>query len=246
MSIVDILIIVFIITGALVGFKQGFTKSLISFIGVVAIIIVSFTFKNVVSDVFMRIFPFFPFGGLIKGVTVLNIVLYEALSFAFVFSILMVVLKIIEKTTSIFEKFLSFTIILGIPSKILGLVVGLIKNYVIVFFVVYFLAMPNFSEVSIVNDSKFRDPILRNTPVLSIFADNAVKVLDEFSNLSKKSTPLDEIEYKENFVLVLGNESRGISQEVRKLADLEVIIPISNIDSLNVSVAGGILMNKIH
>ena len=186
MSIVDILIIVFIITGALVGFKQGFTKSLISFIGVVAIIIVSFTFKNVVSDVFMRIFPFFPFGGLIKGVTVLNIVLYEALSFAFVFSILMVVLKIIEKTTSIFEKFLSFTIILGIPSKILGLVVGLIKNYVIVFFVVYFLAMPNFSEVSIVNDSKFRDPILRNTPVLSIFADNAVKVLDEFSNLSKK------------------------------------------------------------
>lgn len=66
------------------------------------------------------------------------------------------------------------------------------------------------------------------------------------SNLSKKSTPLDEIEYKENFVLVLGNESRGISQEVRKLADLEVIIPISNIDSLNVSVAGGILMNKIH
>ena len=66
------------------------------------------------------------------------------------------------------------------------------------------------------------------------------------SNLSKKSTPIDEVKYQENFVLVLGNESRGISQEVRKLADLEVIIPINNIDSLNVSVAGGILMNKIH
>lgn len=66
------------------------------------------------------------------------------------------------------------------------------------------------------------------------------------SNLSKKSTPIDEVKYQDNFVLVLGNESRGISQEVRKLADLEVIIPINNIDSLNVSVAGGILMNKIH
>ena len=66
------------------------------------------------------------------------------------------------------------------------------------------------------------------------------------SNLSKSAIPLDQIEAKENFVLVLGNESRGVSSEVRKLADTEVIIPINNIDSLNVSVAGGILMNKIH
>lgn len=66
------------------------------------------------------------------------------------------------------------------------------------------------------------------------------------SNLSKSAIPLEQIEVKENFVLVLGNESRGVSFEVRKLADIEVIIPINNIDSLNVSVAGGILMNKIH
>ncbi len=66
------------------------------------------------------------------------------------------------------------------------------------------------------------------------------------SNLSKNSLPLDQVKFKDSFVLVLGNESRGVSSEIRKLADLEVIIPISNIDSLNVSVAGGILMNVIH
>ncbi len=66
------------------------------------------------------------------------------------------------------------------------------------------------------------------------------------SNLSKRSTPIDEIEVPEKFVLVLGNESHGVSEKTRKLADEEVIIPINNIDSLNVSVAGGILMNKIH
>ena len=66
------------------------------------------------------------------------------------------------------------------------------------------------------------------------------------SNLSKNSTPLDDVEVPEKFVLVLGNESRGVNAETRKLADQEVIIPIANIDSLNVSVAGGILMNKIH
>ena len=66
------------------------------------------------------------------------------------------------------------------------------------------------------------------------------------SNLSKKACPLDELKFKDKFVLVLGNESHGVSKEVRLLADQEVIIPISNIDSLNVAVAGGILMNKIH
>ena len=66
------------------------------------------------------------------------------------------------------------------------------------------------------------------------------------SMLSKKAINLDEVEIKDKFVLVLGNESRGVSSETRQLADIEVIIPINNIDSLNVAVAGGILMNKIH
>lgn len=66
------------------------------------------------------------------------------------------------------------------------------------------------------------------------------------SNLSKNAIPLDEIKAPEKFVLVLGNESHGVSKEIRQLADVEIIIPIKNIDSLNVAVAGGILMNKIH
>lgn len=66
------------------------------------------------------------------------------------------------------------------------------------------------------------------------------------SELSKNAIPLDEIKKKEKFVLVLGNEAHGVSTKTSKLADVQVIIPIKNIDSLNVSVAGGILMNKIH
>ena len=66
------------------------------------------------------------------------------------------------------------------------------------------------------------------------------------SNLSKNAVPLDEVELPEKFVLVLGNESHGVNKETRLLADQEIIIPINNIDSLNVAVAGGILMNKIH
>ena len=66
------------------------------------------------------------------------------------------------------------------------------------------------------------------------------------TNLSKNAVPLDEVNVPEKFVLVLGNESHGVSKDIRSLADQEIIIPIKNIDSLNVAVAGGILMNKIH
>lgn len=66
------------------------------------------------------------------------------------------------------------------------------------------------------------------------------------STLSKNSIPLNELKIEEKTVLVLGNESRGVSNISKRLASVEVNIPIGNIDSLNVSVAGGILMNYIH
>ena len=182
MSIVDILIIIFILVGGSAGFKNGFTKSAVKFLGIFVVLILSFILKNPISLILMKIGPFIPFGGIIKGVTVLNILLYEVI----VFSILMVILKIMINTTGVFEKILSFTIILGIPSKILGLIFGILQNYVIVFFVMYFLAMPNFSEVSIVNDSALKAPILKNTPILSSVADKPIKVLDEFKDLRVK------------------------------------------------------------
>ena len=43
-------------------------------------------------------------------------------------------------------------------------------------------------------------------------------------------------------VLVLGNEGHGITQEIKELADASTQIPTQNVESLNVSVAGGILM----
>lgn len=62
------------------------------------------------------------------------------------------------------------------------------------------------------------------------------------SALSRDSRLLDEVQINEPFILVLGNEAHGISQKVNELADIKVTIPMKDIDSLNVSVAAGILM----
>lgn len=188
MNIIDIIIILFLILGAYIGFKQGFTKSLVSFLGILFVAIIAYFLKNPVSEFLMSFCPFFNFGGIIKGVTVLNIAVYEIIAFILVFSILMIALKVLLLATGILETILKFTIILGIPSKILGSIVGIIKHYVIIFFVLYFLSMPNFVDVEFIKNSNYREPILRNTPLLSNVAESTLKALDEFKGLSDKYT----------------------------------------------------------
>ena len=49
MNIADIVIIVLIGFGALLGFKRGFTRELVSLIGIFVILILSFLLKNPIS-----------------------------------------------------------------------------------------------------------------------------------------------------------------------------------------------------
>ncbi len=65
------------------------------------------------------------------------------------------------------------------------------------------------------------------------------------STLSNESKDLADVKSHEKIVLVLGNEAHGVSEESLKRADELVKIPVNNIDSLNVSVAAGILMYSL-
>lgn len=85
--------------------------------------------------------------------------------------------------------------------------------------------------------------------LLPIFNDD----LGRFSNkkiivsaLSDKAVSLEKVNKKDDFVLVLGNEAHGVSEDTLKMANQVVKIDISDsIDSLNVAIAGGILMNYL-
>ena len=58
----------------------------------------------------------------------------------------------------------------------------------------------------------------------------------------KGSISLKEVKHIDKFVLVLGNEAHGVSEEVLNLSDLRVRIDINDIESLNVAIAGAIAM----
>lgn len=59
--------------------------------------------------------------------------------------------------------------------------------------------------------------------------------------LDETSLDISSINLK-NSAVIMGNEARGISQEILNLADEKIIIPI-NINSLNVAVAAAIVMH---
>lgn len=187
---IDIVIVLFLLLGMIIGWKRGFTKQLISSLGFILIVVLSFLLKNPISIFFYEHFPFFKFTGILKGVTVLNIALYEFLAFGVVFSLLLVVYRILLFTTSIFEKALKLTIILGIPSKILGAVLGFIQFFIFAFVILYLLSFPVFSN-KVFNQSKFKDSILTKTPFLAQPVKNSMNVIHDFESLKEKYETVD-------------------------------------------------------
>lgn len=185
LNLVDIIIIVFILSGVAIGWKRGATKQLVSCVGLILVVVLSFFLKNPVSVFLYEHLPFFKFGGVLKGVTVLNILLYEVIAFLIVFTILMVALKLLMLATTLFEAILKATIVLGIPSKLLGALIGVIEYFVITFIILYVLMLPMFN-VPFVKESKYANKILKSTPILSTMVDKSMKVIDEFASLKEK------------------------------------------------------------
>jgi len=190
MGLVDIIIFIFIFLGGVWGWKRGVFKELVSALGIILITILAFVLKNPLSVILYENLPFFKFGGIFKGVTVLNIALYELLAFFIVFSILTVLWRLVIFASSIVQRFIDMTIILGIPSKILGFLIGLVEYYLICFIVLYILVLPIFSVQKVV-DSKFANFILEKTPFVSCKFGENIEFLNEFASLKDKYKSTD-------------------------------------------------------
>lgn len=183
-SLVDAMVVLFILMGAIVGFKNGAIKEATKFIGLFLVIIISFVLKDNLMVLFYENLPFFDFFGVIEGIDAINILLYQLLAFLVIFMALMFVLKVLTVITGLFEWLLKMTIFLSIPSKIIGIFVGIIEFYVYTFIILYVLNMPVFN-LTLVSDSKFGNVILENTPVLSEMIDDTVEVYQDVWHIIK-------------------------------------------------------------
>ena len=189
MNIVDIIIIIFILCGAIIGFKRGVVKQAVMTIGMILVVVLSFLLKNPLSTFLYSRLPFLTFG-VLDEYTVFNILVYEFISFLILFCLLSAVLFLLIKVSGWIEKFFKATVILAIPSKILGFVLGAIEYYFITFIVLFILSGPiiwseDFHQIKPVSNSKIGGYILKHTPILSYYTKNTLKSIDELVELYK-------------------------------------------------------------
>lgn len=185
-SIVDSIIILFLLMGAVVGFKRGVIKSATMFVGAIVVLILSFWLKNPVSKILYSVCPFFNFSGDFEGLTVLNIIIYEAIAFILVYIVLMSVLQIVIKITGGIEKILDFTIILGIPSKLLGALFGFLESYLFVFIALFLLSMlPTTNELIL--ESRLGGVITESSPGLSNLTEESVAAVKEIISIKDQN-----------------------------------------------------------
>lgn len=218
MNVADIIIVIALVLGAIGGFKAGVIKKTADFVGIFLVIILSFYLKNYLSVIMYENLPFINFGGFIKGIEAINILFYEVLAFIIVFSLLMLILKIVLMLTGLIEKILKATVILSIPSKILGIVVGAIEMYVYVFLVLVVITLP-IINVPYVRDSKVSNFILNNTPILSSVSEEMIDTYNDIYKVVKDKDSKSNEELNDEVIKLLLDKKVITKESLNKLID---------------------------
>ncbi len=225
MQILNILIILVILAFGFLGFTRGLTKQIAIFVGTILVLIISYYLKDFVGDFLLFHCPFIKFFG---GIQSFNIVFYQGIAFFLIVVVLEVLLNVVIAITDFFEKILKYTIVFGIPSKILGMILGFIEGYIVAFVLVFLISQPYFDDSFGIKRTEMSDTILTSSPILSSFTEDAVAIIDEVYHL-KDSTDKNQTDLK---ILDLCLEKEVVSIETVDELVAKQKLTINNIESV--------------
>lgn len=207
MNLIDIGIILIILMGGVIGFKQGAIRKLISIIGAILVLVLSYKLKNYISPYLYRNLPFVGFLlGKIKGAQIVNIILYELIAFSIIAGVLGIIYNVLLRVTGILENILKATVILSIPSKIIGFFIGLIEEYIWVFVILVILSLPAI-DFEMIKDSKVANFILNNSPILTKTSEETLTIYNGIYDIIKSDGEISNAEVnKRSLILMLDNK----------------------------------------
>lgn len=218
MNIIDIVIILLIILSFINGCKRGILKEAVMLCGTIVIYIVSFLLKNKLGLLLCKILPFFNLDGLVS----LNILIYQLVAFFLIASFLFSIFGIVLKVTGVLQKLVNMTIILTIPSKILGGILGLVEGYIVIFALLIILSVP-FKNIDIFKNSNLNNKIITSSPILSSTLGNLDDlIIDIYDIKIDKDQDKDKINDK---ILDMYIDYNIISRK-----DLDIIIKSGKLD----------------
>lgn len=185
MNILDIVIILILVMFAIIGFKKGAIKSIVSLVGIILVFIIAFYLKGTIGNLLCKWLPFFNFAGSIEGVITLNIVMYQMIAFLIIYSLLYSIYIIIMKISGAVQKIIHMTIILILPSKMIGAVITLIEGYILIFIILLALLIP-LKNTDIFIESNLANKIVYHSPIISKSAESVSKTINEVYELGER------------------------------------------------------------
>ena len=135
--IVNAVIILFLVMGVYDGYKKGFIESIFKLVGFVVALVLAYMFKDKLSVILYTHLPFIKFGGLFRGVSVINILIYELIAFILIFVVAVLVVDLIVKTSGLVEAIMNIIPLFDFLNGVLGAVVGFLQTIIILFFVIF-------------------------------------------------------------------------------------------------------------
>lgn len=165
----DLLILIILIAGFIVGIKRGFIVQMMHLFGFFIALIVALIYYKQLAQFFVFWIPYPGFAENATSVLGLDSIdvdasFYRALAFVLIFFAVKIVLQIVA---SIFD-FIAYLPVLKSVNRFLGAIFGLIEFYILLFIALYILALvPIEGLQTMLNRSIFTGLILEHTPIVS-------------------------------------------------------------------------------
>lgn len=233
MTILDFIIIIILLLGIFIGYKEGAITSTLRMIGSLLIFVLSFYLKGPISIILFNAFPFTVHSGIFAGMSSINFLIYEGIAFIICEIILNIIFNVILKLTKVLNKIVNKTVILALPNKIIGAIAGFLRFFILGFFILFICSFIPFTS-EYIKDSKVSLFILNNTPILTNVTKNfnsSIKdIYDLVDKYDKESESVkDNIDYDTLEILL---KYDIISIDTVKQMQESGKINIDNIDEL--------------
>ena len=186
MNIVDYILIAILILSAIKGYKTGLIPSIVNVVGIILVFVIAFYIKNPIADMLFKNLPFLNFGGIFTGITVANILFYEAIAYGLSVIVLGVIFTFIKRLSFFVNHLFKITIFLNLPSKIIGAIVGIGEGILYSFILLYIASVVN-RLTPYVMESKYGMKVLNDTPIVSSVANNLVSSVNEIYDIILKN-----------------------------------------------------------
>jgi uncharacterized membrane protein required for colicin V production len=158
-----------LVAGMVLGYRRGFIKQTVSFLGLIVALVVAFRFRGEFEP-FVREWIPFPFSGKKAEwvwLTVFNIetVYYSALAFALLFLIIKLAISLVARLLDAVSRLPG----LNLANKSLGMIVGILKMGLILFIISHILFfLPWETGQALLYDSKLGLWMVNNSPFVSV------------------------------------------------------------------------------